>query len=70
VDYFERLSEKQASQSSTMAQFALLEKAVLQLGQKRRSDAMQTLQRITQMPGSDPLISTRVQALEKAAGKG
>jgi hypothetical protein len=70
VDYFERLSEKQVSRSSTMAKFALLEKADLQLAQKRRSDALQTLQRIKQMPGSDPLISTKLQALEKAAGKG
>ena len=53
-----------------MAKYALVEKTRLQLAHSRKSDAMQTLQRIKEMPGSDPLITAKVQALEKEARKG
>src|SRR5262249_31101694 len=70
AEYFERMYSKQASRSGTLAKHALLEKASLLLDQNRKSDAVQTLERIKAMPGSDALISTKIQALEKEARKG
>jgi hypothetical protein len=55
------------NRSGTLAKYALLEKADLLLEQKRKTEAMQTLERIKGMPGSDALILTKVQALEKEA---
>ena len=69
ADYFERMYEKQLNRSAAMAKYALLEKANLQLAHNRRNDAMQTLQRIRGIPGSDPLLSMKLQALEKEARK-
>lgn len=70
ADYFERTYEKQAMRSPMMAKYALLEKARLQLAHNRKSEAMQTVQRIKGIPGSDPLLSMKVDALEKEARKG
>ncbi len=70
AEYFERMFAKQIDRSGTMAKYALLEKAKLQLAHNRKVDAIETLQRIKEMPGSDPLISTKLQALEKEARKG
>ena len=67
ADYFERMYAKQIPRSATMAKYALLEKAILQVAHDRNADAIQTLQRIKQMPGSDRLLSAKVQALEKEA---
>ena len=67
AEYFERLYEKQKPKSETMAKHALIEKAILFLAHNRKPDALQTVQRIKAMPGSDALISTQVQALEKHA---
>jgi hypothetical protein len=69
AEYFERVYAKQLPRSATMAKYALLEKAILQVAHNRNADAIQTLQRIKQMPGSDPLLSAKVQALEKEARK-
>lgn len=69
AEYFERVYTKQINRSPLMAKYALLEKAGLQLAHKRDADALQTLQRIRTIPGSDPLISRKVQALETQARK-
>jgi hypothetical protein len=67
ADYFERVFVTQSSQSTTMAKHALIEKTILLLAHNRKSDAIQTLQRIKGMAGSDALISAKVLALEKQA---
>jgi hypothetical protein len=67
AEYFERLYEKQKPKSEIMAKHALIEKAILFLAHNRKPDVLQTVQRIKAMPGSDALISTQVQALEKQA---
>src|SRR4030095_10934468 len=70
AEYFERTYAKQVTRSETMAKYALLEKAGLQLAQNRKTEALQTLQRIKERPGSDPLIAIKVELLEKEARKG
>lgn len=65
--YFERVYANQIGRSPLMAKYALLEKAGLQLAHKRKADALQTLQRIKSIPGTDRLLSMKVQALEKEA---
>jgi len=70
ADYFERTYEKQLKRSPLMAQYALLEKAELQLAGTRKMEATQTLHRIRAIPHSDPLLFRKVEALEKAAAKG
>ena len=67
VDYFERMYARQVNRSGTMAKYALLEKAKLFLAQNRKADAIQTVERIKAMPGSDALISMKLQPLEKDA---
>lgn len=67
ADYFERMYGRQMSRSQTMAKYALLQKADLLLAQKRKAEAIQTLERIKVIPGADPLIPAKVQALEKDA---
>ena len=70
AEYFERVYAKQAKRSDTMAKHALVEKTKLLLANRRSAEALQTIQRIRQTPGSDPLIATKLQALEKEARKG
>ena len=69
AEYFERMHEKQLERSPRLAQYALLEKATLQLAHNRKTDAVQTLQRIKKIPVTDPLLSMKIQTLEKEAGK-
>jgi hypothetical protein len=52
-----------------MAKYALVEKTNLLLAHNRKPEALQTVQRINAMPGADPLISKKAQALEKEARK-
>jgi hypothetical protein len=52
-----------------MARYALLEKAGLQLAHRRNADALQTLQRVKNIAGTDRLLSMKVQALEAEIGK-
>jgi len=66
--YFERLHSRQTDRP-LLAQHALLEKANLQLAQDRKAEALETLKRIKGMGGSDPLVATKVQALEIEARK-
>jgi hypothetical protein len=70
AEYFERMFAKQANRSPAMAKYALLEKTRLQLAHNRKAEALQTLERIKETPSSDPLIATKLQALEKEARKG
>jgi hypothetical protein len=70
ADYFEKMHARQVNRSSKMAKYALLEKAKLQLAHNRKTEAIQTVQRIKQMPGSDPSITMKLQAVEKEATKG
>jgi hypothetical protein len=70
ADYFERVYATQIKRSESMAKYALLEKANLLLAHNRKTEVLQTIQRIRQMPGSDPLISSKLQVLEKEARKG
>jgi len=69
ADYFERMYTKQIGRSQMMAKYALVEKTNLLLAHNRKPEALQTLQRINAMPGADPLISKKAQALEKEARK-
>jgi hypothetical protein len=69
AEYFERMYAEQAPRSETMAKHALLEKAALQLAHNAKSDALQTLERVGQVGGPDPVVTARVQALEKQARK-
>ena len=52
-----------------MAKYALLEKAGLQLAHDRKSDALQTVQRIKGIPDADRLLSMKVEALEREIRK-
>jgi hypothetical protein len=67
AEYFERTYAKQLPRSRTLAKYALLEKTDLLLAHNRKPEALQTLQRINEIGGSDALISKKVQALEKEA---
>jgi hypothetical protein len=67
ADYFERLYGQQVKRSPLMGQYALLEKADLQLAENRKADAAQTLRRIRAMSGQDSLVVKKVQAMEKLA---
>ena len=64
AEYFERLYAKQISRAPLMAKYALFEKAGLQLAEKRNAEALQTIQRLKNLPGNDALLSRRVGALE------
>jgi len=70
AEYFERVYAKQMKRSDTLAKNALVEKTKLLLANRRNAEALQTIHRIRQMPGSDPLIGTKLQTLEKEARKG
>jgi hypothetical protein len=67
AEYFERLYARQAGRSQTMAKYALIEKTNLLLAHARKPEALQTVGRIKQIPGTDPLIASKIQALEKEA---
>lgn len=67
AEYFEKVFEKEMKRSPGMARYALLEKANLQLAHTRKAEALQTIQRIRAMPGTDPGLYSKLQALEKAA---
>ena len=64
--YFEQIYEKQARRSLLMAQYALLEKATLQLDGGLKSQAAQTLLRIRTITHSDALLSRKVETLTKS----
>jgi hypothetical protein len=70
ADYFERVYKKQLDRSEKMAKHALVEKTILLLAHNRKTEAMETIRRLKGMSGSDPLITAKVQALEKQASKG
>jgi hypothetical protein len=70
AEYFERVFEKQVKRSPMMAKYALLERAGLQLAHDRKSDALQTVQRIKDIPGADRLLSMKVAALEREIRRG
>ncbi|HEU5237472.1 MAG TPA: hypothetical protein VFU37_10045 [Pyrinomonadaceae bacterium] len=70
AEYFERQYAKQIGRSETMAKHALVQKTNLLLAHNRKAEAIETLQRLKGMPGSDPLIASKVQTLEKQARKG
>ena len=65
ADYFERIYAKQSTRSPVMAKYALLEKAGLQFAHGRGADALQTLQRLRNIPGGDSSLSMKVQKLER-----
>jgi tetratricopeptide (TPR) repeat protein len=67
--YFEGMYASQVKRSATMAKYALMEKAELLLAHDRKPEAIQTLERIRAIPGSDRLISSRFHVLEKEAFK-
>ena len=70
ADYFERVYKKQLDRSEKMAKHALVEKTILLLAHNRKAEAMETIRRLKRISGSDPLITAKVQALEKQASKG
>src|SRR5215510_5677276 len=63
ADYFEKVFEKEMKRSPGMARYALVEKASLQLAHTRKADALQTIQRIRAIPGADPQLYSKLQAL-------
>ncbi|HLH32563.1 MAG TPA: GtrA family protein [Terriglobia bacterium] len=65
--YFEQIYEKQARRSPLMAQYALLEKASLQLDAGLKAEASQTLQRIRTIRHTDAVLFKKVDALAKSA---
>jgi hypothetical protein len=67
ADYFETVYAKELKRSPGMARYALVEKANLQLAHTRKADALQTIQRIRAIPGADPQLYSKLEALEKAA---
>jgi hypothetical protein len=67
AEYFEKVFEKEMKRSPGMARYALVEKANLQLAHTRKAEALQTIQRIRAIPGADPGLYSKLQALEKAA---
>jgi predicted Zn-dependent protease len=69
ADYFERVYAREQKRSLLLAQYALLEKADLQIQGARKADAQQTLQKIRSMPLSDPLLRKKVEGLEAEARK-
>lgn len=69
ADYFEHMYENQRNRSPLMAQYALLEKADLQLDAPSKSQGAQTLQRIRAMAPTDALLKKKIEGLEKAAQK-
>jgi len=66
ADYFENVFNTEIKRSPLMAKYALLEKAQLQDAERHRADAIQTLNRLKALPGSDPLVTKKLQALEKS----
>ncbi len=70
AEYFERMFQKQIKRSPMMAKYALLEKAALQFAHNRKNEAIQTLERIRNIPGTDRLLASKVEALEKQIRKG
>src|SRR5215831_18857637 len=64
--YFEQLYERQVKRAPLLAQYALLEKATLQLDSGLKVEAVQTIQRIRAIPFSDPLLSRKVEMLAKS----
>jgi len=69
AEYFERVYVRQLSRSPLMAKYALLEKAGLQLAHSHNADALQTIQRLKNIPGTDRLLSRKLQAQETEARK-
>jgi hypothetical protein len=67
AEYFEKVFKKEMKRSPGMARYALVEKTNLQLAHARKADALQTIQRIRAIPGADPGLYSKLQALEKAA---
>jgi hypothetical protein len=67
ADYFERAFAKEQNRLPLLAQYALLEKADLQLEGERKAEAQQTFQRIRSLAPSDPLLRKKVEALEAEA---
>jgi predicted Zn-dependent protease len=65
AEYFERMYAKQLQRSPMMAKYALLQKATLLNSHGRKAEALETVRRIKAIPGSDKLLSTKVEALEK-----
>jgi hypothetical protein len=65
--YFEQLYERQVKRAPLLAQYALLEKASLQLESGLRAEAIQTIQRIRAISYSDPLLSRKVEMLAKSS---
>jgi len=65
--FFEQLYERQIKRAPLLAQYALLEKASLQLDSGFKPEAVQTIQRIRAIPYSDPLLSRKVEMLAKSS---
>jgi putative flippase GtrA len=65
--YFEQLYERQIKRDPLLAQYALLEKASLQLDSGLKPETVQTIQRIRAIPTSDPLLSRKVEMLAKSS---
>jgi predicted Zn-dependent protease len=69
AEYFERIFVKEQKRSPLMAQYALLEKAELQVVGARKAEAVQTLERLRSLQISDTLLRKKVEALQTEAKK-
>lgn len=65
ADYFERIYNEEIKRSPVMAKYALLEKVQLLDAERRRQEARRTLERVTSIPTSDPLLLKKVQTWER-----
>jgi hypothetical protein len=64
--FFEQLYERQIKRAPLLAQYALLEKASLQLHSGLKIEAVQTIQQIRAISYSDALLSSKVERLAKS----
>jgi hypothetical protein len=67
TSYFEQAYQNQLKRAPLMAQYALLEEAILQLDAGLKPAANQTLQRIRTIAGADALLLKKIAALQKSA---
>jgi hypothetical protein len=67
ISYFEQAYQNQLKRAPLMAQYALLEEAILQLDAGLKPAANQTLQRIRTITGADALLLKKIAALRKSA---
>ncbi len=69
ADYFEKVYNEEIKRSPVLAKYALLEKVELLDAEKRKTEAIQTLDRMKLIPSSDPVLAKKVQVWERTLRK-